>query len=85
MNNGPLSSGCISEALRNMACNSEPSIGFQTVTLGISNKKPKSNTPWWVGPSEPTNPALSTRKITGNSCKAISWITWSMARWRNVL
>ena len=38
--------------------------GQKTVIPGIVSKKAPSKTPWWVSPSSPTSPALSTAKTT---------------------
>ena len=42
-----------------------------------------SKEPACVGPSAPTNPALSIANLTGKDCKATSWTTWSYALCKN--
>ena len=59
--------------------NSSKFFGAITTKFGMVFKNAKSNIPWWVSPSAPTIPALSTQIVTGKFCKAISWINWSYA------
>ena len=55
-----------SSAVAKRASNSFPSFGAVIIILGKLINIEISYTPWWVGPSGPTKPALSKKKITGS-------------------
>ncbi|MPM13234.1 hypothetical protein SDC9_59590 [bioreactor metagenome] len=54
--------------------------GAVRTRFGTGLDQGMSKSPWWVSPSSPTRPALSTAKTTGRFCMQTSCTTWSMAR-----
>ena len=58
---------------------SDSSLAAITTKFGNVDRYATSNDPACVGPSAPTNPALSIANLTGKLCIATSWTTWSYA------
>ena len=58
--------------------------GAKIVMPGTFVSSAMSSTPWCDGPSSPVMPARSRQKMTGCACRPTSYMTWSMARVRNV-